>query len=65
MIIHIRFSEDLPTRAQNKLRFRMEMAAWLAKWRELRKRVAANPDDILASNALDDHSNKYDKVGLP
>jgi len=34
MVIHISFNTDLPTKNQNELRYRMEMASWKQRWRE-------------------------------
>jgi hypothetical protein len=56
-IIHIRFSHDLPTRNQNKLRYRMELAEWKRAWR-----AAEAAGDMLMLDRL--HSS-YEMVGLP
>ena len=57
MVIEIKFSEDLPTRAQNKLRYAMEMGQWRRAWRE-----AEAAKDYYALDRLD---RQYELVGLP
>jgi hypothetical protein len=57
MIIEIRFHEDLPTRARNRLRYAMEMGVWRAEWR-----AAAEAKDY---EAMDRLSRDYERVGLP
>lgn len=57
VVINIRLSEDLPTYAQNKLRYAIEMGIWRGKWRK-----AVEEDDSEAMEALD---RQYDLVGLP
>jgi hypothetical protein len=32
-IIQIKFGQDLPTKNQNELRYRMELARWKEEWR--------------------------------
>lgn len=56
-IIHIYFSEDLPTRKQNQLRYRMELAAWKAKWRDAEKSMDFDQMDYL--------SKTYEMLGMP
>lgn len=56
-VIHIRFSHDLPTRAQNELRGRMEMAQWKQYWRE----AEAEKD----YDRMDRLQVDYERVGLP
>lgn len=56
-VVHIRFSHDLPTRAQNELRGRMEMGQWRRRWREAEAEKDYRAMDLLQ---LD-----YERVGLP
>ncbi len=56
-IIEIKFSHDLPTTAQNKLRTKMEMALW-----KERHRKAIIEEDYYALGVLD---REYEMVGLP
>ncbi len=56
-VVHIRFSHDLPTRTQNELRGRMEMAEWKRRWRE----AEAEGDHYLMDRLQED----YEWVGLP
>jgi hypothetical protein len=56
-VIHIRFHEDLPTRLQNELRYRMELASWRSRWRE----AEAQLDYI----RLDWLQMEYERIGLP
>lgn len=57
MIIDIRLSEDLPTKAQNKLRYSIELGIFRAK--QL-KAIAEN--DYAELDRLD---LEYERVGLP
>lgn len=57
MVIEIRFSEDLPTKAQNRLRYAMEMGQWRRRWRE-----AEAAKDYYAMDRL---QLDYERVGLP
>jgi hypothetical protein len=57
-VIEIRFHEDLPTKNQNKLRYRMmELAVWRACWRKAREET-----DYRMMDELD---RAYELVGLP
>lgn len=62
-VILIEFSTDLPTAAQNELRYRMEMAAWKADLR------AAKPDpddpETWDWNEIERLDRAYNYVGLP
>lgn len=57
MIVHIRLSEDLPTRAQNRLRYQIELGIWRRKWRE-----AEAAKDYDAMTRLEAN---YEMVGMP
>lgn len=57
MVIEIRLHEDLPTRNQNKLRYRIEMGIWLAKMRK-----AKEEKDYDEMDRLD---QQYNLIGLP
>lgn len=57
MIISIRTSEDLPTVAQNKLRYAIELGRWRRDWRE-----AEQTQDF---ERLDRLQLAYERVGLP
>lgn len=57
MIIEIRLSEDLPTRAQNRLRYAIELGQWRAKWREAEARGDYDRMDYL--------NETFEQVGLP
>lgn len=57
MIIHIRFGYDLPTRAQNELRYRLEMERWKRAWRD-----AESSSDY---DQMDRLQIEYERVGLP
>lgn len=57
MVIEIKFSTDLPTRKQNELRYRMELAAWKRRWRE----AETNRDYV----RMDWLQMEYERVGLP
>lgn len=57
VVIRIRFGEDLPTQAQNKLRYAMEMGLWRKRWRE-----AKEANDYATMDYLD---REYERVGLP
>jgi len=56
-VIHIKFSTELPTDNQNKLRAAMEMARWKERWR-----IATEEKDY---NTLDSLDRQYEMVGLP
>jgi hypothetical protein len=56
-VIVIKFGEDLPTRNQNKLRYRMELARWKAEWRDAESCGDYSKMDYLNSS--------YEMVGLP
>jgi hypothetical protein len=56
-VIEIRFHEALPTKNQDKLRCRMELAVWRARWRK-----AKEEKDYHTMAALD---REYELVGLP
>lgn len=56
-IIHILFSTDLPTRKQNELCYRMEMAQW-----KERLRIARENNDY---EEMDRLQIDYERVGLP
>lgn len=56
-IIYIKFSHDLPTKAQNELRYRMELAQWKIYWRQAEAEKDYDWQDRLQ---LD-----YERVGLP
>lgn len=57
MVIYIKLSEDLPTRAQNRLRYAIELGNWRRRWR-----VATEAND---HNTLDWLDREFEKVGLP
>lgn len=57
MIVYITLSEDLPTKAQNKLRYQIELGLWRQRWRK-----AVAEDDW---KAMDDLQLDYERVGLP
>jgi hypothetical protein len=56
-VIRIKLSHDLPTRAQNELRHRIELGIWRAQWRE----AEAEKDYA----RLDRLHFEYERVGLP
>ncbi len=56
-VIEIKFSEALPTSSQNKLRYRMELAAWRASWRK----AEAEKD----YRKMDELEHEFGRVGLP
>lgn len=55
-VIPITFSTDLPSRAHNQLRYRMELKEWKDQWAEAEKR-----DDF---EAIDDLQREYEMVGM-
>jgi hypothetical protein len=57
MIIEIRLSEDLPTRAQNRLRYAIELGRW-----RVRRRRAEEAQDYWMLDILD---LEFELVGLP
>jgi len=57
MIIQIRLHEDLPTNAQNALRYAIELGIWRAKWRQ-----AEDEKDYYTMDRLQED---YERVGLP
>jgi hypothetical protein len=57
MVIPITLSEDLPTKAQNKLRYAIELGIWRQKFREAEQ---AKDYDTMDRLNLD-----YERVGLP
>lgn len=57
MIIYIKLSEDLPTKAQNALRYSIELGIWRKCWRE-----AEESNDY---NKMDRLQLDYELVGLP
>lgn len=56
-VIDIRLHQDLPTSAQNRLRYNIEMGLWLAK-----RRKAQAENDYYTLNRLE---QEYEMVGLP
>ncbi len=56
-VIHIMFSEELPTNNQNRLRAGMEMAQWKERWRK-----AKEEKDFATMDSLD---RQYEMVGMP
>lgn len=56
-VILIKFSHDLPTKAQNELRHRMEMARWKQRWRD-----ATENDNYDLQDQL---QHEFELVGLP
>ncbi len=56
-IIEVRLYEDLLTRKQNELRYRLELAQWRKAWRE-----AELDKDYSRMDWLD---REFEKVGLP
>ncbi len=56
-VIHIKFSTDLPTRAQNALRARMEYKAW----KDERDQAMLDDD----TDALERLDRSYELIGLP
>lgn len=56
-IIQIKFGHDLPTRKQNELRYRMELARWKEDWR-----IAEAMRDYLR---MDELNHSFNMVGLP
>lgn len=56
-IIEIKLSTNLPTKKQNELRVRMELARWKEDWR-----IAESMGDHLRLNEL---SRSYNYIGLP
>jgi hypothetical protein len=56
-VIDIRLSEDLPTRKQNELRYRIELGRWRREWRE-----AESAGDYAQMDRL---NADYERVGLP
>ena len=57
MIIHIKLLEDLPTKAQNALRYAIELGNWRRSWRE-----AELDEDFIRMDWL---QIEYERVGLP
>jgi hypothetical protein len=57
MVIDIRKSEDLPTAAQNRLRYAIELGEWRRQWRE-----AEREKDYYRMDRLNE---AYERVGLP
>ncbi len=57
MIIEIKLHEDLPTKAQNKLRYAIELGLWQVEWRE----AEATQD----YDRMDRLNQSYNSVGLP
>lgn len=64
-VIHIALHEDLPTKAQNQMRYRIEMGIWQTERRRLKALANANPDDEAVWHAIDQHDRSYEMVGLP
>lgn len=56
-VVLIRFSEDLPTPAQNRLRHALELGQWRRAWR-----AAEEAGD---TRAMDTLARQYETVGLP
>lgn len=56
-VIHIRFSQDLPTKKQNELRYRLELARWKEEWR-----IAESLGDCYT---MDELQRRYERIGLP
>lgn len=56
-VINIRFHEDLPTKKQNELRYRMELKVWKDKMKAAEAREDYEEMDRLAV--------EYEMVGLP
>jgi len=56
-VIEIKFSHDLPTKKQNELRYRLELAKWKEDWR-----IAESIEDY---KKMDELNASYDMVGLP
>jgi len=56
-VIQIKFSEDLPTKKQNELRIRMELARWKEEWR-----IAESQGDWIGMGYL---NWRYNFIGLP
>ena len=56
-VILIVFGTDLPTENQNKLRAKMHLASWKAKWRKA--------EEEKDSEAMDRLDAQYEMVGLP
>lgn len=56
-VVHIRTSCDLPTPAQNRLRYAIELGQWRREWRE-----AEETQDWQRMDMLQAH---YEWVGLP
>ena len=56
-VVQIKLSEDLPTKAQNKLRYAIELGMWRKRWRE-----AEVAKDYVAMDWL---QYEYERVGLP
>jgi uncharacterized protein YehS (DUF1456 family) len=57
VVIHIRLHEDLGCPELNKMRYNMEMAIWLKKWR---KAMSKKDHDM-----MDRLNSDYERVGLP
>jgi hypothetical protein len=56
-VIHVKLSQDLPTKAQNKLRYAIELGIWREAWRE-----AEATNDYQWMDYL---QRSYERVGLP
>jgi hypothetical protein len=56
-IVQIQLYEELPTRAQNRLRYAIQMGMWLQEWRK-----AKETSNYAAMDRLD---REYELVGLP
>lgn len=57
MVIDIRKSCDLPTAAQNRLRYAIELGEWRCQWRE-----AVRKQDF---ERMDRLQKDFERVGLP
>lgn len=57
MVIDIRKSYDLPTAAQNRLRYAIELGEWRCQWRE-----AVREQDF---ERMDRLQEDFERVGLP
>jgi len=53
-VIQIKFSEEMPTKKQNELRHRMELARWKEEWR-----IAESQGDWVSMNYLIWQRNFY------
>lgn len=56
-VINILLSHDLPTKKQNELLYRLELARWKASWREAEEENDFDRMDMLHRD--------YERVGLP